>query len=143
MKTSTRGIEFIKSHEALRLDAYTCPGGVLTIGWGHTRNVNPGQRISVRDAEILLAYDVSIAEADVIRHVKKPITQGQFDALVSFVFNLGVGNFSKSTLLKVINKDPNDPGIPAQFQRWISGGGKVLPGLLKRRKDEAEMYMKG
>ena len=140
MKTSEKGKAIIKKHEGLRLQAYKCPAGVLTIGYGHTRNVFDGQKISERDAEVLLAYDVKTAEDVVNRYVKVELNQNQFDALVSFVFNLGAGNFGKSTLLKVINKTPNDPAITAQFQRWINAGRKPLPGLVKRRQEEAKLY---
>lgn len=140
MRTSQRGIDFIKAHESLRLEAYRCPAGALTIGWGHTKNVFPGQKIAFRDAEVLLAYDLSISESDVYRLVKVAINQNQFDALVSFVFNIGANEFAKSTLLKLVNKNPNDPNIQKQFTRWVYGGGKVLPGLLTRREAEAKMY---
>lgn len=140
MKTSDKGKAIIKRHEGLRLQAYKCPAGVVTIGYGHTRNAFEGQKISERDAEVLLAYDVKTAEDVVNRYVKVELNQNQFDALVSFVFNLGAGNFGKSTLLKVINKNPNDPAITAQFQRWINAGGKPLPGLVKRRQEEAKLY---
>jgi len=122
------------------LVAYRCPAGELTIGWGHTKNVFPGQKIGVRDAEVLFAYDLNIAEGDVNRLLKVAVNQNQFDALVSFVFNIGGPKFAKSTLLKLINKNPNDPLIQKQFTRWVYGGGKALPGLMKRREGEVKMY---
>ena len=139
MRTSRKGIEFIKAHEGLRLDAYLCPAGVPTIGYGHTYNVKMGDRITAGQAERLLIGDLIVAETEVNRY-GFDLTQNQFDALVSFVFNVGAGNFRSSTLLKRLRANPNDPDIANQFKRWVYGGGKVLPGLVRRRKDEAELY---
>ena len=141
MKTSQKGIELIKKHESKRLTAYLCPSGVPTIGYGHTRNVQMGKTITDADADRLLEEDLSYTESVVGRLVKKPLTQNQFDALVSFVFNVGEGNFAGSTLLTIINRDPNNIGIKPQFERWIYGSGQVLPGLVTRRRDEAALYL--
>lgn len=140
MKTSSKGIDLIKKHERLELAAYKCPAGIPTIGYGHTKNVQLGMRTSIAGAEIMLKEDLSFAESAVNRLVMKPINQNQFDALVSLVFNIGETKFKDSTLLKVINRNPNDSAIKAQFERWIFGGGKVLPGLVTRRRDEATLY---
>ncbi len=139
MRTSRKGIELIKAHEGLRLDAYLCPAGVPTIGYGHTHGVKMGDRITAEQAERLLIDDLIVAETEVNRY-GFDLTQNQFDALVSFVFNVGAGNFRSSTLLKRLKSNPNDPDIANQFKRWVYGGGKVLPGLVRRRDEEAKLY---
>ena len=139
MKISNKGIELIKRHEGLVLKAYRCPADKWTIGYGHTLNVKSTDVINKEQAEYFLRQDVKSAESDVNRE-KLNLTQNQFDALVSFVFNLGGGNFKKSTLLRKVKANPNDPTIRAEFERWIYAGGKVLNGLVKRRKEEADLY---
>jgi len=142
MRTSRKGIEFIKAHEGLRVDAYLCPAGAPTIGYGHTYNVKMGDRITAEQAERLLIGDLAVAESEVNSHMLR-ISQNQFDALVSFVFNVGARNFRSSTLLKRLKANPNDPDIEYQFRRWVYGGGRVLPGLIKRRKEESKLYCSG
>lgn len=139
MKTSSKGIEFIKRHEGFRARAYQCPAGVWTIGYGHTRGVNNGDVITKEQGERFLIQDLQTAEREVNSH-GLIVNQNQFDALVSFVFNVGVGNFSRSTLLRKLKVNTNDSTISYEFSRWKNGGGKVLPGLVKRRKEEAELY---
>jgi lysozyme len=139
MRTSRKGIELIKAHEGLRLDAYLCPAGVPTIGYGHTHGVKMGDRITEEQAEKFLIGDLIVAETEVNRYGLN-INQNQFDALVSFVYNIGAGNFRSSTLLKRLKANPNDPDIANQFKRWVHGGGKVLPGLVRRRDEEAKLY---
>lgn len=139
MKTSNKGIDLIKKYEGFRAKAYKCPADKWTIGYGHTRNVKPTDVITLHEAERFLRQDVEFAEKEVNRH-NLDINQNQFDALVSFVFNLGVGNFARSTLLRKIKSNPNDPTIRKEFERWIYAGGKVLNGLVRRRKEEAELY---
>lgn len=139
MKISNKGIELIKRHEGLVLKAYRCPADKWTIGYGHTLNVKSTDVINKEQAECFLRQDVKSAESDVNRE-KLNLTQNQFDALVSFVFNLGAGNFKRSTLLRKVKANPNDPTIRAEFERWIYAGGKVLNGLVKRRKEEAALY---
>lgn len=141
MKTSSKGIEFIKRHEGFRARAYKCPAGVWTIGYGHTRGVNNGDVITKEQGERFLIRDLQTAEREVNSH-GLIINQNQFDALVSFVFNVGVGNFSRSTLLRKLKVNTNDSTISYEFSRWKNGGGKVLPGLVKRRKEESELYFK-
>lgn len=141
MRTSKNGIDLIKAHEGLRLNAYLCPAGVPTIGYGHTKNVKLGDKITSEQAEKFLIEDLRTAENEVNK-LNLNINQNQFDALVSFIFNVGVGNFRKSTLLKRMKINVNDPDIEVQFNKWIYGGGKILPGLVKRRKDEAELYFR-
>ena len=139
MRTSRKGIEFIKAHEGLRMNAYLCPAGVPTIGYGHTYNVKMGDRITEKQAERFLIGDLIVAETEINRY-GFDLTQNQFDALVSFVYNVGAGNFRSSTLLKRLKANPNDPDIANQFKRWVYGGGKVLPGLVRRRNEEAKLY---
>lgn len=149
MKTSSKGIELIKRHEGFRAKAYMCPAGVWTIGYGHTRGVKSGDVIDKAQGERFLIQDVQIAEREVNSH-GLAFNQNQFDALVSFVFNIGVGRdkdhprgpagFKGSTLLRKLKVNTNDPTISYEFSRWKHGGGKVLPGLVKRRKEEAELY---
>lgn len=139
MKTSSNALQMIAGHEGLRLEAYLCPAGVWTIGYGHTKGAKPGMTITRQRAKALLKEDLLTAENTVNRlHLK--INQNQFDALVSFVFNVGSGNFLRSTLLKKIQANANDPAIAEEFNKWNRGGGRVLPGLVKRRQQEAELY---
>lgn len=139
MKTSDKGIDLIKKYEGLRLNAYLDAVGVWTIGYGHTLNVKSTDVIDKAQAEYFLRQDVEFAEKEVNKH-NLNINQNQFDALVSFVFNLGVGNFARSTLLRKIKSNANDPTIRKEFERWIYAGGKVLNGLVRRRKEEANLY---
>lgn len=141
MKASKRIFEFIKEKEGLSLTAYRCSAGMWTIGYGHTGNVTPGMTITVHDAEILLKKDIQAkAEIPVNQLVHSAINQNQYDALVSFTFNCGSGNLQKSTLLQKVNAKPNDPYIKDEFLKWNKAGGKVLPGLTKRREAEAKIY---
>jgi lysozyme len=139
MHTSQKGLDLIKSFEGLRLSAYKCPADVWTIGFGTTAGVKPGQAITKERAEELLREDVKRFEAQVLRLVKVPLTQGQHDALVSFVYNLGAGNLSNSTLLRLLNAG-DYAGAAAQFDRWNKAGGKVLAGLVRRRAAERALF---
>jgi lysozyme len=142
MKASREGIELIKRFEGLRLHAYLCPANVPTIGYGHTKTAAMGQKITEEQAEALLIRDLVGAENDVTR-LAGALKQCQFDALVSFVFNLGAGNFKASTLLKCV-KLRDKAGAVREFGRWVSAtvGGKrqKLAGLIARRAAEAELY---
>lgn len=141
MKTSEYGKRFIKEKEGLRLEAYRCSGGILTIGYGHTAGVVPGMIINKIQAEKFFLEDLEQkAEAIINRLVKVPLTQGQYDALVSFVFNLGAGNLMKSTLLRLLNAG-DYAGAAEQFERWNKSGGKVTAGLVKRRAEEKQMFL--
>jgi lysozyme len=139
MHTSQKGLDLIKSFEGLRLSAYKCPADVWTIGFGTTAGVKPGQTITKERAEELLRDDVARFEAQVLRLVKVPLTQGQHDALVSFVYNLGAGNLSNSTLLRLLNSG-DYKGAAAQFDRWTKAGGKTLAGLVRRRAAERALF---
>lgn len=143
MKTSQKGIDLIKSFETLRLKAYRAvpTEKYLTIGWGHYgSDVKAGDTISESEAESLLIQDLSSAEDTVNTYVNVKLRQNQFDALVLFVFNVGEGHFKSSTLLTLVNRNPNDVAIRAQFGRWIYSGGKELGGLVRRRRAEADLY---
>lgn len=139
MKISANGVALIKKYESLRLKSYLCPAGKWTVGYGHTRTAQPGVVITEAEADKLLLSDISIAEACVNgQHLM--ISQSMFDALVSFVFNIGCGNFQKSTLLLKIKGHSPINEVEEQWKRWVRGGGKVLPGLVKRREEEWRLY---
>ena len=134
------GKDIIKKWEGLRLKAYLCPAGVPTIGYGHTYNVKMGQTISVAQAELFLDHDYQNAEEQVLSLVKVPLTENQLGALTSFVFNLGSGNLSRSTLLKKLNLG-DYRGAAEEFNKWVFAGGKKLNGLVKRRAEERELFI--
>lgn len=142
MRTSGAGRALVRQYEGCSLTAYLCPAGVWTIGVGHTRGVKKGDRCTVQQADVWLTEDLEDAEAAVAMLVKAPLTQGQFDALVSFVFNLGLKRLAESTLLILLAKG-NYAGAAAQFSRWVYSQGKPLPGLIKRRAAEADMFLEG
>ena len=139
MKTSQYGIDLIKYYEGLELDAYQCAAGVWTIGYGHTKGVQPGDTWSEDHANHMLERELEEYENYVNTAVNVPLSQNQFDALVSWVYNLGNGNLTSSTMLKVLNSGDYD-GVPAQIKRWNKAGGKVLEGLTKRRQSESDMF---
>lgn len=144
MKASEAIKSKIKLWEGCSYRAYRCPSGVLTIGYGHTgADVKEGDVISVQHASALLDKDIVAFEKGVenLTHGLSQ-NQNQFDALVSFAFNVGINAFASSTLLKKVRQNPSDPAIRHQFNRWVHGGGKVLPGLVSRRKEEADWYFK-
>jgi lysozyme len=138
MKLSQRGIDLIKHFEGLRLEAYRCPADVPTIGYGHTQGVKLGDKITEQEAEDLLRKDLATFERGVNRAVYIPITQGQYDALVSFAFNLGMGALLKSTLLRKLNAGSDASG---EFARWVNAGGKRLDGLVRRREAERALFV--
>lgn len=125
--------------EGLRLDAYVDAAGVWTIGYGHTKNVRQGDKISEYWAKELLMQDVAEVEREV-KALGVAKTQGQFDALVSFAFNLGIGNLKRSTLLKCIREGRSMREIKRQFMRWVVAGGKRLKGLERRRAWEVKRF---
>ena len=141
MQISFLLIRKLKEFEGLRLEAYQDAAGVWTIGYGHTgKDVRKGDRISEYWATDLLMRDLqrfieAVDELNVAR------TQGQFDALVSFAFNLGIGRLKSSTLLKVIREGGSRAQIRREFKRWVYADGKKLPGLVKRREWEAKRFM--
>ena len=139
MKISQEGVNLIKHFEGCRLEAYKCPAGVWTIGYGHTKGVKEGDAIEQEAAEAFLIEDLEAFEQAVARLVKVPLTQQQFDALVSFTFNLGAGNLAASTLLRKLN-NYQYAEVPEQMMRWVRAGGQVLDGLVRRRAAEAALF---
>lgn len=139
MNLSQNGIELLKAHEGYSSKAYLCPAGVWTIGYGHTGQVKDGDRCTREQAEEWLRQDVHVAEEDVNSLVRAKLSQNQFDALVSFVYNVGHGSFASSTLLRLLNEGRYDLAA-AQFPRWVYAGGKQLNGLVARRTDERELF---
>ena len=144
MRVSSRGKSLIKKHEGLRLTAYLCPANVPTIGWGHTRtvtiaDVTARRTITRAEAERLLASDIAIHEKPV-RELNVKLTQNQYDALVSFVFNIGGSRFRTSTIRRMVLENPDNPAIADEFRRWNQAGGVVLNGLINRRNDEVRLY---
>ena len=144
MRMSDAGIALIKEFEGCRLKAYRCPAGIWTIGYGHTSAagipvVNPEDTITQDEAEDILRRDLQQYERGVEKLVTVEITQGQFDALVDFAYNAGVGALQKSTLLKKVNAEDFD-AVPAEFMKWTKGGGKELPGLVRRRRAEVKLW---
>jgi lysozyme len=141
MKISQKGVNLVKKFEGLELKAYKDSVGVVTIGYGSTGpHVFMGQVITEAQAEALLIKDLSRFESGVTELVKVPLTQNQFDALVSFSFNLGLGNLKSSTLLKKLNAK-DYLGASKEFERWNKAGGKVLNGLTRRRLAEKELFL--
>lgn len=141
---SKNGLELIKKYEGLRLSAYKDPAGILTIGYGHTKTVKPGMVINEEMANLLLKIDLMDAENAVRELVDIELNQNQFDALVSLVFNIGRGNFARSTLLKKLNEGKIlEAG--EEFMKWTKarkpGGFKELPGLVKRRAEEKTLFL--
>lgn len=148
---SVQGIRLIKAFESCerpigggRYRAYFCPAGKLTIGWGHTND--HGRKFDARsvwtqaECDAALREDIAHFEAAVRRRVRVPLTQHQFDALVCFTFNCGAANLAQSTLLRKINAG-DFAGAATEFHRWNRGGGRVLPGLVRRRASEALLFL--
>lgn len=141
MKTNQAGIDLIKQFEGCKLQSYLCPAGVPTIGYGSTNGVTMGMTITEEEAESLLRVDLEKFEKQ-LNSLNLKINENQFSALVSFIYNLGFGSFLTSTLRRRIMTNPNEPSIRDEFNKWVRGGGKVLPGLVKRRAAESELYFK-
>jgi lysozyme len=138
--TSLTGIQLIKEWEGWRDKAYLCPAGKWTIGYGHTKTAKRGMVISKENGEKLLREDLQVYENAVNRLVTVPLNQNQFDALVSFTYNVGRGAFSQSTLLRYLNNGHYDAAAN-QFTKWVNGGGKELPGLVARRETERTLFL--
>ena len=140
MEASEILIEKLKEFEGFRRDAYRDVAGVLTIGYGHTgSDVREGDRLTTYAAEELLLMDLREHER-AVRQLKVAHTQGQFDALVSFAFNVGIGRLNRSALLKVIRNGGSKAQITREFKRWVFAGGHRMPGLVKRREWEAKRF---
>ena len=141
MNTSPEGIALVQHYESCKLKAYKCPAGVWTVGWGHTGpDVKPGTVISQTRADELLREDLRAFETEVAKLVKVSLNQRQFDALVSFAFNVGANALKNSTLLRLLNAQ-DYTGAANQFLRWNKGGGQVLLGLTRRRTAERALFM--
>lgn len=141
MKPSGACRALVRQFEGCKLQAYLDSAGVPTIGVGHTRNVKLGATCSQQQADLWLTQDLEDAAAAVASLVKVPLMQGQFDALTSFVFNLGIRRLAESTLLILLNKG-DYRGAADQFSRWVHSDGQVLAGLVKRRTAEADLFLK-
>ena len=146
MKLDDNGYELITDFEGLKLKPYLCSARIPTIGYGNTY-YSDGKRVTLLDGEItqLEAFDMFKEIADrfalaVNRRLKKPVTQNQFNSLVSFAYNVGTGNFMSSTLLKKVNINPNDPSIKTEFLKWNKASGQVVNGLTIRRNKEQINY---
>ena len=140
MKISQKGIDLIKKFEGCKLYAYRDSVGVLTIGYGHTKNVKAGMAITQQQAETFLKDDIKPIET-LLNGMGINYTQNQFDALTSWIFNLGQGNFKSSTMYKYIVARKSDLDITDQMVKWHNAGGKPLLGLKKRRTEEANMFL--
>lgn len=146
MKLNEQGYKLIAKHEGLSLKPYLCPARVPTIGYGNTY-YSDGKKVTMQDKPITKeqAYELLKIVADKFARqvdavVTANVTQNQFNALVSFAYNIGIGNFQKSTLLRMVNLSPQNESIRAQFMRWNKSGGVELRGLTNRRTDEANLY---
>jgi lysozyme len=140
MKTNDAGVALIKSFEGCLLTAYQDQVGVWTIGFGSTTNVTPGMVITEEEAEERLRDKLTEFEGDVFRYVHVPLTENQHAALVSFTYNLGPGTLHQSTLLKKVNANDMQ-GAADEFLKWCRAGGKVVPGLQRRRIAERELFL--
>lgn len=136
MQTSQNGVNLIKQFEGCKLTAYKCPAGVWTIGYGHTQGVKEGQKITSARAEELLRQDLKTFESQVSNNVFIPLNQNQFDALVSFIYNCGLGN------LKTLVKNRNTNQIANAILLYNKSKGKTLAGLTKRRQAERNLFIK-
>lgn len=145
-KINQAGIDLIKKWEGFKSRPYICPAGVPTIGYGTTR-YPWGEKVSLKDCtinekqgEFYLKNDVDSFELAVDALCRDDLTSNQFSAIVSFCYNLGATALRRSTLLKKLNTDPNDPSIKDEFLKWVYAGGRKLKGLERRRLDEANLY---
>lgn len=141
MMPSKNAIDLIKSFEGLKLKAYQDPIGIWTIGYGtiqypNGRKVRQGDIITEDHATVYLMHEVNLKS----KGITAIVNQNQFDALVSFAYNLGTGALNRSTLLKKVKADPCDPTIRNEFMKWVNAGGRQLAGLVRRRKAEADLY---
>lgn len=144
MKFNKAGLDLIKSFEGLKLETYVCSGGVNTIGYGTTlingKMVQNGLKISLEDAERFLIEDIKKFESGVSKVVYTSLNDNQFSSLVSFSYNVGLGALRGSTLLKMVNRNPNDPLIRNEFLKWNKINKVESRGLTRRRKAESDLY---
>ena len=146
IKTGSAGIDMIKHFEGFRSAPYKCPAGIPTIGYGATFYTN-GKKVTMSDKSITETEAVALLKSMLVSFEKyvdsycvDAINQNQFDALVSFCYNLGPSNLKSSTLIKKVNANPNDPAIRVEFMKWTKAGGRTLAGLVKRREAESNLY---
>ena len=139
MKCSQEGLALIKKFEGCRLESYRCSANVLTIGYGHTGGVLETDVITQDDADKLLEEDIAKFEKYVNDNVIVELNQNQFDALVAWTFNLGVGNLRQSTMLRKLNEGDYQ-SVPSEMNRWNKAGGNTLDGLIRRRKAEGLFF---
>lgn len=145
MEVNKAGKDLIKRFEGCKLRAYKCPAGLWTIGYGNTfyedgTKVKQGDVITQQRAEQLFDLIVDDFAQKVDALVKSNVSENNFSALVSFTFNVGIGNFQRSTLLRKVNANPKDATIPAEMKKWVRANGEVLKGLVRRREAEAKLY---
>jgi len=154
MQVSDKGLQILKYYEGLRLEAYLCPAGIWTVGWGSTfyedgKPVKKGDKITKERAEALLPAILTKFEQPVSRHMTVPVKQYEFDAMVLLTFNIGIGNFEKSTLLRKLKAKAPKAEIAAQFAVWNKAKNpktkvlEPLAGLTKRRAAEAYLFEHG
>ncbi len=142
MTPSTAGVALTQHYESCRLEAYKDTGGVWTIGWGHTKNVKFGDTCTQSEADWWLMEDLKDAADGVLRLLLVPVTQGQFDALCDFTFNLGIGSLKNSTLLRKLNSG-DTKGAAQEFGEWVYDGPMIVRGLVRRRVAEVIMFCGG
>ena len=145
MEVNKAGKDLIKRFEGCKLKAYKCPAGLWTISWGLTfypdgTKVKEGDVITQQQAEDYFNAIVDDFAKKVDALIKSNVSENNFSALVSFAYNVGMGNFQRSTLLRKVNANPKDKTIAAEFRKWVRANGEVLKGLVKRRNAEAKLY---
>jgi lysozyme len=147
MKVNAEGYALIKKFEGCQLKAYRCPANILTIGYGNTfyedgTKVKDGDVITQERAESLAKFIIDQFAVTIAPFILQPLNNNQFSACVSLAYNIGTGNFKKSSVFKKLNVNPNDVTIADSFRLWNKGSGKVLSGLVKRREAEIQLYFK-
>lgn len=147
MKVNKLGIDMMHHFEGCRLEAYQCSAKVWTIGWGNTyyedkKPVKKGDKITQDQANKLFEMIMNEFSIEVRKALTKQLNENQFSALVCFAYNVGVGNLKRSTLLRKVNVNPSDVTIANEFAKWTRAGGKVINGLVRRRKAESDLYFK-
>jgi lysozyme len=147
MKVNADGYALLKKFEGCVLKAYKCPAGVWTIGFGNTfyedgTKVKEGDVITQQRADELAKFIVEQFANSIRPMIQKTLTENQFSACVSLAYNIGTGGFNKSSVLRKVNANPQDPTIADSFRLWNKGGGVVLKGLVRRRESEIELYFK-
>lgn len=145
MKLDTNGYKLIQGFEGLKLTAYQDSAGIWTIGYGNItyedgKRVQKGDSITQEKADLLFKYYANKFASQVDSLITKPISQNQFNALVSLAYNIGIGALQKSTILKKVNNNPKDASIKDEFMKWVNAGGKKIQGLINRREKEYKLY---